>query len=311
MTYLVGSTFSDIPAGQRRRELLARPGIVQMPGAHNGQASIQARNAGFEAIYLSGAAMTASMGLPDLGIITVDEVAFFVRQITRASGLPLLVDGDTGYGEALNVMHMVRTFEDAGAAAVHLEDQLLPKKCGHLNDKKIADAHDMAAKVAAARKARRHLFIMARTDAAASEGMDGAVARAKLYIEAGADAIFPEALNTRDMFVEFKRRMIEDGYGHVPLLANMTEFGRTPFYTAAEFEEMGYKFVIWPVSSLRVANKAQADLYAAIARDGGTHNVVERMQTRAELYATIDLAGFEALDASIITTIVPEAMPQR
>ena len=290
---------------------MARPGIVQMPGAHNGQASIQARNAGFEAIYLSGAAMTASMGLPDLGIITVDEVAFFVRQITRASGLPLLVDGDTGYGEALNVMHMVRTFEDAGAAAVHLEDQLLPKKCGHLNDKKIADAHDMAAKVAAARKARRHLFIMARTDAAASEGMDGAVARAKLYIEAGADAIFPEALNTRDMFVEFKRRMIEDGYGHVPLLANMTEFGRTPFYTAAEFEEMGYKFVIWPVSSLRVANKAQADLYAAIARDGGTHNVVERMQTRAELYATIDLAGFEALDASIITTIVPEAMPQR
>ena len=311
MTYLVGSTFSDIPAGQRLRELLARPGIVQMPGAHNGQASIQARNAGFEAIYLSGAAMTASMGLPDLGIITVDEVAFFVRQITRASGLPLLVDGDTGYGEALNVMHMVRTFEDAGAAAVHLEDQLLPKKCGHLNDKKIADAHDMAAKVAAARKARRHLFIMARTDAAASEGMDGAVARAKLYIEAGADAIFPEALNTRDMFVEFKRRMIEDGYGHVPLLANMTEFGRTPFFTASEFEEMGYRMVIWPVSTLRVAAKAQEELLAAIRRDGGTQKMLDRMQTRVELYATIDLAGFEALDASIITTIVPEAMPQR
>ena len=310
MTYLVGETFSNVPAGERLRALLARPGILKMPGAHNGQASIQARNAGFEALYLSGAAMTASMGLPDLGIITVDEVAFFVRQITRASGLPLLVDGDTGYGEALNVMHMVRTFEDAGAAAVHLEDQLLPKKCGHLNDKKIADAHDMAAKVAAARKARRHLVIMARTDAAASEGMDGAVARAKLYIEAGADAIFPEALNTEAMFREFKKRMIEAGHGDVPLLANMTEFGRTPFYTAAEFEDMGYKMVIWPVTSLRVANKAQAELYAAIARDGGTHNMVERMQTRAELYATIDLAGFEALDASIITTIVPEAMPQ-
>jgi methylisocitrate lyase len=281
-----------------------------MPGAHNGQASIQARRAGFEAIYLSGAAMTASMGIPDVGLITIDEVAFFVRQITRASGLPLLVDGDTGYGEALNVMHMVRTFEDAGAAAVHLEDQLLPKKCGHLNDKKIADAHDMAAKVAAARKARRSLVIMARTDAAASEGMDGAVARAKLYIEAGADAIFPEALNTEVMFREFKKRMIEAGYGDVPLLANMTEFGRTPFYTAAEFESMGYKMVIWPVTSIRVANKAQADLYAAIARDGGAHNMVDRMQTRAELYETIDLAGFEALDASIITTIVPEAMPQ-
>ena len=311
MTYLVGATHNDVPAGQRLRQLLACPGILQMPGAHNGQAAIQARNAGFEALYLSGAAMTASMGIPDLGIITVDEVCFFVRQIARACGLPLLVDGDTGYGEALNVMHMVRSFEDAGAAAVHLEDQLLPKKCGHLNDKKIADANDMAAKVAAAAKARRHLFIIARTDAAASEGMDGAVARAKLYIQAGADAIFPEALNTEDMFREFKRRMVEDGYGDTPLLANMTEFGRTPFYTAKEFEDFGYKMVIWPVSSLRVANKAQADLYAAIRRDGGAHNMVERMQTRAELYDTIDLAGFEALDASIITTVVPEAMPQR
>jgi methylisocitrate lyase len=311
MTYLVGGDCSDIPAGQRLRQLLACPGILQMPGAHNGQAAIQARNAGFEALYLSGAAMTASMGIPDLGIITVDEVCFFVRQIVRACGLPLLVDGDTGYGEVLNVMHMVRSFEEAGAAAVHLEDQLLPKKCGHLNDKKIAEANDMAAKVAAAAKARRHLVIMARTDAAASEGMDGAVARAKLYIQAGADAIFPEALNTADMFREFKRRMIAEGYGSVPLLANMTEFGRTPFYSAKEFEEMGYKFVIWPVSSLRVANKAQADLYTAIRRDGGTHNMIDRMQTRAELYETIDLPGFEALDASIIKTIVPEAMPQR
>jgi methylisocitrate lyase len=250
--------------------------------------------------------MTASMGIPDLGMITVDEVAFFIRQITRASGLPLLADGDTGYGEALNVMHMVRTFGDAGAGAVHIEDQLLPKKCGHLNDKKLADAHDMAAKVAAAARARRHLFIIARTDAAASEGMDGAVARAKLYMEAGADAIFPEALNTAEMFREFARRM-----PGVPLLANMTEFGRTPFFTAAEFEDMGYKMVIWPVSSLRVANKAQAELFAAIKRDGGTHNYVDRMQTRAELYATIDYAGYEALDQSIVSTVVPVAMPQR
>ena len=225
-----------------------------MPGAHNGMAALQAKAAGFEALYLSGAAMTASMGIPDLGMITVDEVCFFVRQITRATGLPLLVDGDTGYGEALNVMHMVRSFEDAGAAAVHIEDQLLPKKCGHLNDKKLADPHDMAAKIAAARRARRHLFIVARTDAAASEGMDGAVARAKLYLEAGADAIFPEALTTAEMFRTFASRV------DAPLLANMTEFGRTPFFTAAEFQDMGFKMVIWPVSSLRVANKAQAEL---------------------------------------------------
>ena len=130
-----------------------------MPGtAHNGMAALQARDAGFDAVYLSGAAMTASMGLPDLGIITIDEVAFFIRQVSRASGLPVLADGDTGYGEVLNVMNMVRAFEDAGAGAVHIEDQLLPKKCGHLNDKKLADAHDMAHKVTAAAKARRHLF---------------------------------------------------------------------------------------------------------------------------------------------------------
>ena len=311
MSYLVAADLPTEPAGHRFRAMVQRGGILRIPGTHNGQAALQARAAGFEAAYLSGAAMTASMGLPDLGMITVDEVCFFIRQVSRASALPVLVDGDTGYGEVLNVMSMVRSFEDAGAAAVHLEDQILPKKCGHLNDKKLADAHDMAAKVSAARTARRHLYIMARTDAAASEGMDGAVARAKLYIEAGADAIFPEALHDAEMFREFARRMGSTQKGGVPLLANMTEFGRTPFFTAAEFEAMGYAMVIWPVSSLRVANKAQEQLYAAIARDGGTHNQIDRMQTRSELYATIDYAGYEALDAGIVRTLVPQGMPQR
>ena len=306
MTYLVGSTLADQPAGIRFRELLQRPEILQMPGTHNGMAALQARDAGFSAVYLSGAAMTASMGLPDLGIITMDEVAFFIRQVARASGLPVLVDGDTGYGEALNVMNMVRMFEDAGAAAVHIEDQLLPKKCGHLNGKKLAAAHDMAAKVAAAAKARRHLYVIARTDAAASEGMDGAVARARLYIEAGADAIFPEAMTSTAMFAEFARRVPD-----VPLMANMTEFGKTPFITASEFQAMGYRMVIWPVSSLRVANKAQQNLFAALKRDGGTHNMIDQMQTRAELYATIGLHDYEALDASIVQTIIPTDMPQR
>ncbi len=304
MTYLVAADLPDQPAGDRFRALLARGGIVQLPGAQNGHAALLAKAAGFSGLYLSGAAMSASMGLPDLGIITVEDVSFFVRQVARASGLPVLVDGDTGYGEALNVMQMVRCFEDAGAAAVHIEDQLLPKKCGHLNDKKLAEPHDMAAKVAAARRASRHLYIIARTDAAASEGMDGAVARAKLYLEAGADAIFPEALNTAEMFREFARRV------DAPLLANMTEFGRTPFFTAAEFEAMGYRMVIWPVSSMRVANKAMEDLYAAIRRDGGTHKMVDRMQTRAELYATIGYHDYEALDASIVKTVIPQAMPQ-
>ena len=306
MPYLVAADLPTVPAGERFRALLGRPGILQLPGAHNGMAALQARTAGFDALYLSGAAMTASMGLPDLGIITVDEVCFFIRQVARASGLPLLVDGDTGYGEALNVMHMVRAFEEAGAGAVHIEDQILPKKCGHLNNKKLADPHDMAAKVAAAAKARRHLFIIARTDAAASEGIDGAVARAKRYLAAGADAIFPEALTTAEMFRAFAKAM-----PGVALLANMTEFGQTPFFTAAEFEAMGYKMVIWPVSSLRVANKVQARLYQALKRDGGTQNMLSEMQTRAELYQTIGYHQYEALDASIVETIVPQGMPQR
>ncbi|ONF97457.1 methylisocitrate lyase [Sphingomonas jeddahensis] len=300
MPYLLASDLPTESAGKRFRAGLERPGIFQLPGAHNGQAAIQARNAGFDGLYLSGAAMTASMGLPDLGIITVDEVAFFIRQITRSSGLPLLVDGDTGYGEALNVMHMVRTFEDAGAGAVHLEDQILPKKCGHLNGKNLVSAMDMATKVAAAKKAARDIVIVARTDAAGVEGFDAAVDRAKMYVDAGADAIFPEALNTREMFEKFAKAV-----PNVPLLANMTEFGKTPFYTATEFEEMGYKMVIWPVSSLRVANKAQAELYASIKENGGTHKYVDRMQTRQELYDVIGLHDFEELDASIIKTIVP------
>ena len=305
MPYLVAEDLPTEPAGQRLYDLLQRPGILRLPGAYNGLAALQARRAGFEAVYLSGAAMSASMGLPDLGVITIEDVCFFIRQVARA-GLPVLVDGDTGYGEALNVMNMVRSFEEAGAAGVHLEDQLLPKKCGHLNDKKLSDPHDMAAKIAAARKARRHLYLIARTDAVASEGMDAAVGRAHCYLEAGADAIFPEALTSGEMFREFARRL-----PGVKLLANMTEFGRTPFFTADEFQAMGYAMVIWPVSALRVAARAQEQLYAAAARDGGTHNMIDRMQTRAQLYETIGYADYEALDASIVKTIVPVALPQR
>jgi methylisocitrate lyase len=182
---------------------------------------------------------------------------------------------------------------------------VLPKKCGHLNDKKLSAPHDMAAQIAAARKARRHLYIVARTDAVADEGLDAAIGRAKLYVEAGADAIFPEALHDGEAFRRFSAAI------KVPLLANMTEFGRTPFLTASEFEALGYKMVIWPVSALRMAAKAQAELYEGIRNDGGTHRLIGRMQTRAELYATIRYHEFEALDSSLITSITPEGMPQR
>lgn len=302
MIYLTDTDKNWPSAGEQFRQMLAQPEILQIPGAYNGLAARQAMKAGFKALYLSGAAMSASMGLPDVGIITVDEVSFFIRQVVRASGLPLLVDGDTGYGEVLNVMHMVRSFEEAGAAAVHIEDQILPKKCGHLNDKKLASPQEMAAKVQAAARTRRNMVIIARTDAAASEGIDGAVARARLYLEAGADAIFPEALTDAGMFRAFAEKL-----PGVPLLANMTEFGRTPFFTADEFAQMGYRMVIWPVSALRVAAKAHEELYASIRAHGGAQEMVNRMQTRAELYDTIGYSDYESLDASIAKTVLPSS----
>ena len=223
------------------------------------------RGGGFQRVYLSGAAMSASMGLPDLGIITLDDACFFIRQVARSAGLPVLVDGDTGYGEVLNAMHMVRSFEDAGAAPFTSRTRLLPKKCGHLNDKRLADPTDMAAKIAAAVKARRHLYVIARTDAVASEGMEGAVARAQHYIDAGADANFPEALNNREMFREFARRVPGPLAGEHDGVRPHTVLHRH------EFQEMGYKMIIWPASALRIAAKAQEELYAAIRCDGGTH----------------------------------------
>ncbi len=282
------------PSVARFAELLSRPGILRIPGAHNGMAALQARDAGFDALYLSGAAMSASMGLPDVGLIGIDDVCFFIRQVAGASGLPVLVDGDTGFGEALNAMRMVAAFEAAGASAVHIEDQVLPKTCGHLADKRLVSADEMVAKIAACRRARRELFLIARTDAVAVEGFDAAVARAKRYVEAGAEAIFPEALTSPEMF-----RAFADALPGVPLLANMTEFGKTPMLGADEFEALGYAMVIWPVSSLRVANKAQEDLYATLAADGKTSAMLTRMQTRAELYATLRYAEYERLDGEL------------
>ena len=301
MTLFLASNRSNQPAGTRFRALLERDGILRLPGAYNGLSALQAKGSGFEALYLSGAAMSASMGLPDLGVITIDDVCFFIRQMARASDLPILVDGDTGYGEALNVMHMVRSFEEAGAGAVHIEDQILPKKCGHLNDKRLASPEEMAQKIAAARKARRHLYIIARTDAVANEGMDAAVERAKLYLRAGADAIFPEALTSEAMFREFSSRV------DAPLLANMTEFGRTPFFTADQFQSFGFKMVIWPVTALRLAAGVQRKLYEELAAKGTAEALVPQMMTRAELYDTIRYFEFEDLDKSIQATVLPEA----
>ena len=298
MTWLTQANSLE-PAGERLAKLWERPGILAIPGAHSGLAAMLARRAGFEALYLSGAALSASMGLADLGIMTVEELAASARIICRAGGLPLIVDADTGYGGILNVMRVVRELEDAGAAAVQIEDQLLPKKCGHLNDKLLAAPEEGAARIAAARRARRSLRIIARTDAAGSEGVEGALARARLYLQAGADAIFPEALTDADMFRRFAREL------RAPLLANMTEFGGTPYFTASEFEGFGFKTVIYPVSSLRVTAKAMSELYAELKAKGTAEAMLDRMQTRAELYETIGYGEYESLDASVAASVIP------
>jgi methylisocitrate lyase len=223
-----------------------------------------------------------------------------VRSIARTSGLPLIVDGDTGYGEALNAMRLVRELEDAGAAAVHIEDQVLPKKCGHLNDKVLVPPAQMAAKIAAARKAARHLVIIARTDAAASEGLEGAIERMQLYVEAGAEIAFADALRSAEEFRAFAAAV------KVPVLANLTEFGRTPMLTAGELEKIGCRIVIWPVSSLRIAARALEDFYRALAVDGTTAPQLDRMQTRKRLYEVIGYHDYEALDASIVKSLLPD-----
>ena len=259
-----------------------------------------AKEAGFEALYISGGAVTATLGLPDLGVMTIEELCFITRQVSRSTDLPLIVDGDTGYGEVLNVMRTVKELEHAGAGAVHIEDQVVAKKCGHLNDKRLIPPEDAAAKISAAVKGRSHLRIIARTDAAAVEGLEGAIARANLYKEAGADVVFPDALPSE---VDF--RTFADSVPGAKM-ANMTEFGRTPYFTAEQFQDMGYDIVIWPATSMRVAAGAMQELYAHIRDHGGAEALIDKMPSRTELYETIGYYDYEALDEGIAKSVLPE-----
>ena len=300
MTWLEGKAGAAKPAGDRLRELIKKPEILGVPGTHNGLAGMLAKEAGCEALYISGGAVTATLGLPDLGILTLEELCFITRMVSRSTGLPLIVDGDTGYGEVLNVMRTVKELEHVGAGAVHIEDQVVAKKCGHLNDKRLIPPEDAAAKISAAVKGRSHLRIIARTDAAAVEGLEGAIARANLYKEAGADVVFPDALPSE---VDF-RTFADSVPG--PKMANMTEFGRTPYFTAEQFQDMGYDIVIWPATSMRVAAGAMQELYAHIRDHGGAEALIDKMPSRAELYETIGYYDYEALDEGIAKSVVPE-----
>lgn len=278
------------------REELKSNKIIKIPGAHDAMAALLAKEAGFSSVYLSGGALTASLGMPDLGILTLTELSNRTREIFRATGMPVLVDVDTGYGSILNVTRTVYEMAEAGAAAIQIEDQELPKKCGHLNGKRLVSKNDMIQKIRAAREADPNIIIVARTDAYAIEGLESAIERSKAYFEVGADVIFPEALRTEEDFRNFSSQV------DFPLLANMTEFGRTPMFTADEFEEMGYKIVIYPVTSLRVAAKAIENLYKEIAETGTQKHFLSKMQTRQELYDILLYDEYEALDETIAKT---------
>jgi methylisocitrate lyase len=300
----MAATWLDRPrkpkdAAARLRELIARRSACAVPGAYDGMSALIARQAGFEALYLSGAALSASMALPDLGLLTLDDVAHKAREIVRASDLPLIVDCDTGFGEALNVMHTVRVMEEVGAACVQIEDQQLPKKCGHLNDKRLIPADEMCRKVAAAKTASSGILICARTDAAGSS-LDDALLRARRYHEAGADVIFVEALTSQD---DIKRVRAEV---KAPLLANMTEFGRTPDLALSDWDAFGFELVIFPVSAFRVASGAARRFYASLRQNGHVREFLPQMMTRTELYDTIGYYDYEALDSSIARTVLPD-----
>jgi methylisocitrate lyase len=281
------------------REELRRPDVVLVPGVFNALTALMAQSLGFKAVYVSGAAVTASMALPDLGLITMDEMVKTVKYIVDAVDIPVIVDIDTGYGEALNVMRAVREFEAVGAAGIQLEDQVLPKKCGHLSGKALIPPEEMAKKVKAAVEARRSsdFVIIARTDAVGVTGFEDAVERANLYLEVGADVIFPEALRTEEEFREFAKRV------KAPLLANMTEFGVSPLIPAKRLEEYGYKFVIFPVTALRVAMYAIREVFKSIMEEGTQAAWLDKMLTRKELYELIRYYDYEKLDYEIAKTV--------
>jgi methylisocitrate lyase len=265
---------------------------IAIPGVFNALVGRMAERQGFQAIYLSGAALSASLALPDVGLVSLPEFVEHARAITQATTLPLLCDADTGFGEALHVERTVRLFEGAGVAGIHLEDQQLPKRCGHLSGKSLVPAEVMAAKIRAAVAARRDpgFVIMARTDARGVSGFDDAVARARRYLDAGADAIFPEALESPEEFREFARQI------QAPLLANLTEFGKSPNLDLASLAEMGYRMVLFPLTALRVALSAAEQTLQEIRQRGTPRELLPRMLTRAELYELLGYADYEARD---------------
>ncbi|WP_431038713.1 methylisocitrate lyase [Streptomyces sp. P6-2-1] len=294
------------PAQRRRalRERLATGRLLQMPGAINPLSAKLIEDTGFEAAYLSGAVLAADLGLPDIGLTTVTEIAARAQQTTRATDLPVLIDADTGFGEPMNAARTVQLLEDAGLAGLHLEDQVNPKRCGHLDGKSVVERDTMSRRVRAAVDARRDpdFLLMARTDARAIEGLDAAIDRAKAYVDAGADAIFPEALANEAEFEAFRKAV------DVPLLANMTEFGKGRLLTARTLEDLGYNIALYPVTFLRLAMGAVEDGLRTVKAEGTQESLLPKMQTRSRLYELLDYEAYASFDSAVFDfTLPPDA----
>ncbi|PCC53516.1 methylisocitrate lyase [Brevibacterium aurantiacum] len=292
---MLGATATPAERRAKFRELLAGDQIVQFPGAINPINAQIIEQTGFEGVYISGGAFSAAMGLPDIGLTTLTEVADHGRNIARVTNLPTFIDADTGWGEAMNVARTIQEFEDAGISGMHLEDQVNPKRCGHLDGKEVVTTAEMSKRIAAAVKGRRdeNFVISARTDSRAGEGLDAAIDRAKAYADAGADLIFPEAMRDLSEFEKFASSV------DVPILANMTEFGKSELFTTEQLANVGVKLVIYPVTTLRLAMGAIKSGLQTIRDQGTQVDLLEGMQTRADLYDTIDYAAYNDFDAAV------------
>ncbi|NOZ40600.1 MAG: methylisocitrate lyase [Planctomycetes bacterium] len=277
------------------RQSLATGNLLRFPGAFAPLVAMQIEELGFEGVYVSGAALSAELGLPDIGLTTLSEVSGRAEAISRVTDLPAIVDIDTGFGEVANVARTVQTIEAAGLCGCHLEDQQFPKRCGHLDNKQLVTAEEMTRKIKAAVDAKtdENFLIIARTDARGVDGFEAAVERAKRYVEAGAEMIFPEALADESEFAAF-REAIE-----VPLLANMTEFGKSPLLSTKQLTNLGYNLVIYPVTTLRLAMKAVEDGLRSLAEQGTQQSVVEQMQTRKRLYELLRYAEYAEFDQDL------------
>jgi methylisocitrate lyase len=270
----------------RLRQLLREPGIVMAPGAHDAFTAKLIEQAGFSACYMTGSGtVAAGLGMPDVGLITMTEMVENARRIARATTIPVICDADQGYGNAINVMRTVREYEAVGVAGIHLEDQIFPKKCGHMDGKALIPVDEMVGKIRAAREVREDpdFLLIARTDSRAVEGVEAAVRRGNAYAEAGADLVFPEAPQSRDELARFAREI------HAPVMANMTEFGKTPLVPAGELEQMGYRLVIYPVTAFRIVHRAVRELLAEIKQSGSQEAFLDRMAHRLEMYDVVGL----------------------